>query len=470
MDRKEQHKRDLLRRWISGELTAREEAELRRAAQEDEVLRDAFAGYEATAEEDHAARLARLRSKTQRSAGAKRRPLVVWRAAAAVLLLLAAAWWLIPNVQDNAMSAPMAMEESSDADEGSAFGDSEAEDLILTEQAAEPAIAAGDESPEIDFEDATLTIARDDTPVIESDDELIAEALNEITTEESAPGGAAPDFSESFTTTYSVPIDQITANQLTDSFQVEYEADAVAIEVEEAPADPLEVSPPAPPPAAAKRSFPTQNQGYPTRLEDRMRATNAGPVVANNGFRVIEGKVLDGEGYPLIGASVIEQGTANGTITDFDGFYRIAVAENQASLLVNYTGYESQLVDLAEENELDIIMAESVALLDEVVVTGLGARQERQQASVAGSVGPTGGFRALRRYINDQTPVNTPRARIRVQFVVQADGSLTNLEVLNSTNTAYNDFAVELLQNGPAWQIEEGEAPIKAVYVVRLKG
>ena len=468
MDRKEQHTRDLLRRWISGDITAREESELRRAAQEDEALRDAFAGYEANADEDHNARLARIRARSSgKRAGGRVRSLVAWRVAAAVLLLLAVAWWLVPISQDNAMSAPLAVEETTSAkDEAIA----ETEPALPPETQSDAVVAELDDFPEVSSGTSSPDRARDEAPVvIEGDGELI------LAMEESEPGVGLTSEADMVASEPAAFSDVSISAGAEDLGRLDSDsalADVVALEVEEVPQDPLVVSPSAPPPPAAaeKRSFPTQNQGYPTRLDERYRVSNVGPPVANEGYRIIEGKVLDSEGYPLIGASVIEEGTANGTVTDFDGFYRLAVDQDNASLKATYTGYEAQLIAIAQENEVDIIMEESGMLLDEVVVTGLGVRQQEERANAAGSVAPLDGFRALRRYINEQTPVNTPRVRITVQFVVEADGTLRDFEVLNSTNTAYNDFAIQLLQNGPAWQIEEGDPPITAVYVVRLKG
>ena len=53
----------------------------------------------------------------------------------------------------------------------------------------------------------------------------------------------------------------------------------------------------------------------------------------------IKGAVTDAEGTPLIGVSIIEEGTANGQITDFDGNYSIEVLNSNASLVFSYLGF-----------------------------------------------------------------------------------------------------------------------------------
>lgn len=67
------------------------------------------------------------------------------------------------------------------------------------------------------------------------------------------------------------------------------------------------------------------------------------PVVAATSAqpKKVTGKVVDANGEPVIGATIKEQGTANGTITDFDGNFALDVADN-AMLEVSYIGYKSQ--------------------------------------------------------------------------------------------------------------------------------
>ncbi|MEL6973640.1 MAG: hypothetical protein AAFO02_26045, partial [Bacteroidota bacterium] len=104
MDHKQQHKRDLLRRWISGEITASEERELRQAARDDALLNDALSGYEQQAEADHAASIGRLRSKIAGQRKAKARTLPIWRVAAAVLVIGALGMWMFLPVAENTMA------------------------------------------------------------------------------------------------------------------------------------------------------------------------------------------------------------------------------------------------------------------------------------------------------------------------------------------------------------------------------
>ena len=63
----------------------------------------------------------------------------------------------------------------------------------------------------------------------------------------------------------------------------------------------------------------------------------------------VTGNVVDGMGEPIIGASVLEVGTTNGTITDFDGNFKIQVKPT-AQIRLSYVGFETQTVKVEGKN------------------------------------------------------------------------------------------------------------------------
>lgn len=88
----------------------------------------------------------------------------------------------------------------------------------------------------------------------------------------------------------------------------------------------------------------------------------------------ISGTVTDEMNEPLIGASVQERGTGNGTITDVNGFYRLSISSN-ATLEVSYLGYVTQEVRYSGSSVIDVTLMEDSRALDEVVVTALGIKK-----------------------------------------------------------------------------------------------
>ena len=80
----------------------------------------------------------------------------------------------------------------------------------------------------------------------------------------------------------------------------------------------------------------------------------------------VTGNVTDQIGEVVIGASILEKGTSNGTITDFDGNYAITVDAN-ATLVISYVGYQTQEVALKGKTVVNVVMSEDAQLLQEVV-------------------------------------------------------------------------------------------------------
>lgn len=97
----------------------------------------------------------------------------------------------------------------------------------------------------------------------------------------------------------------------------------------------------------------------------------------------VSGTVTDKEGAPLPGASIVEKGTTNGAQSDFDGNYTMEVANENAVLIVSYIGYATKEIPLNGQSVLDIILEESAAGLEEVVVVGYGTQKK---IDVTGSI------------------------------------------------------------------------------------
>ena len=93
------------------------------------------------------------------------------------------------------------------------------------------------------------------------------------------------------------------------------------------------------------------------------------------------GTVVDATGEGVIGATVMEKGTSNGAITDFDGNFTIKVNEG-AILTISYIGY--QTVELPAQAGMQVTLKDDAEMLQEVVVTGY---QVQRKADLTGSVG-----------------------------------------------------------------------------------
>jgi TonB-linked SusC/RagA family outer membrane protein len=101
--------------------------------------------------------------------------------------------------------------------------------------------------------------------------------------------------------------------------------------------------------------------------------------------QLVQGKVLDEYGLPLPGATVVEQGTNNGTLTDFDGKFSINVPED-AVLQFSFLGYSTVEVNVGGRTELEIQFTSVAANLDEVVVVGYGTQKKSVVTGAISSV------------------------------------------------------------------------------------
>lgn len=88
------------------------------------------------------------------------------------------------------------------------------------------------------------------------------------------------------------------------------------------------------------------------------------------------------DGLPIIGASVVEKGTTNGTITNLDGVFNLSVA-NGSSLEISYVGMETRDIKVNGPNKLTIVLKSSAIAIEEVVVTAMGIRQEKKRMNFA---------------------------------------------------------------------------------------
>ncbi|MBB3696955.1 SusC/RagA family TonB-linked outer membrane protein [Flammeovirga yaeyamensis] len=101
---------------------------------------------------------------------------------------------------------------------------------------------------------------------------------------------------------------------------------------------------------------------------------------------LLKGRVTDADSNePLPGVNVIIQNTTQGTTTNFDGEFTLAVASGE-SIVVSYIGYTEQIVPITTQTKLDIKLSVDVEALDEVVVIGYGTQKKKEITGAVGSV------------------------------------------------------------------------------------
>lgn len=101
----------------------------------------------------------------------------------------------------------------------------------------------------------------------------------------------------------------------------------------------------------------------------------------------VSGKVLDNNNETIIGGTVIEKGTTNGTTTDFDGNFNLSVGSRNAVLVVSYVGMKTQEISVGAKNSgLVIVLQPDTKVLDEVVVVGFGTQKKINSTGAVKSI------------------------------------------------------------------------------------
>ena len=170
----------------------------------------------------------------------------------------------------------------------------------------------------------------------------------------------------------------------------------------------------------------------------------------------IKGVVTDKTGMPIIGANVIEKGTTNGIITDFDGNYTLNVANGNAVLVFSYIGYKSQEIVVGNQKTIDVVLAEDTEMMDEVVVIGYGTQKKGDVTSAVSSVkaedftvGKIGDASELIKgkvaglTIAKGSGDPTAESTIRLRGVISINGSSTPLVLVDGVEGGLNTVAPE---------------------------
>ena len=128
----------------------------------------------------------------------------------------------------------------------------------------------------------------------------------------------------------------------------------------------------------------------------------------------ISGTVVDATGESVIGATVMEKGTSNGTITDFDGNFKIKVKEG-AILVVSYIGYQTQ--ELPAQSGMTVTLKDDAEVLQEVVVTGYTTQRK---ADLTGAISTVSVDEMAKQ--NENNPMKALQGRVP-GMNIQADGN-----------------------------------------------
>jgi len=105
--------------------------------------------------------------------------------------------------------------------------------------------------------------------------------------------------------------------------------------------------------------------------------------------KTVSGKVMDSNGVPLPGASILEKNTTNGTQSDFDGNFVLELKDENGTLVISYVGFIKQELLVKGQTTFTITLVEDTTTLDEVVVVGYGTTIKKNITTSVVSVDAT---------------------------------------------------------------------------------
>lgn len=414
---------DLLRRYLSGSVTAPEEAELERRARTDRPLADALAGLRAHPEADHAARVARLRARA-RGAVPRRRPAYArYAAAAAVLLLVGVAALWLPRMISPDDAVAQTAEPAPSAPERTESGPAETIDLSAADG----------------LEPTPTSPARSDSP---------SGGQEAYTAPATPPSNPKPsDASKRSGSRSSADESEVITESITEK----------VVAGNSAPPPPVRSR------AAGAESVPKLSA--PRTLAPTPNAGGLGPIST---FR--EGRVTNENGVPVVGAEVTLAGQPLGQTTDSSGVFRLPAGGMITEVEVIHPNYETESVELtAGSGPVQISLDRKLFQREEPVYDpspGVTIDLDNDAPSFAR---PTEGYAALRRRLETEAPDDLPTGKYKFSFLVNLDGTITDITFRGSPPRAVMDYLGTALVRTSEWSVVSGEEPVRVYFRVRLK-
>lgn len=186
-------------------------------------------------------------------------------------------------------------------------------------------------------------------------------------------------------------------------------------------------------------------------------------TMSANGFAqtVIKGNVTDNTGEPIIGASVIEQGTNTGGVTDLDGNFTITLTGNSKKLKISYVGMKPQVVNVSGKSVINVKLEDDATSLNDVVVIGYGAVKKKDLTGAVATVdnkaltqvpvaSASEALTGKMPGVQITTTEGSPDADVKIR--VRGGGSITQS---NDPLYIVDGFPVETISDIPASDIED---------------
>ena len=206
---------------------------------------------------------------------------------------------------------------------------------------------------------------------------------------------------------------------------------------------------------------------FESESDKKMKLAKVATILPQN--NMIKGRVTDGKGEPLIGASVTYKGTNIGTITNMNGEFSLVKKDDKKRLTAEYIGYDPVEIQVDTSRTMLIAMNENKQALNEVVVVGYGAKKNKKSTTLGSdakvkeqtekeiTLQPVIGKRSYQKYLKENLvrPADEKCAQVKgkvvLTFLVNKEGRPFYIKVKESLCESADKEAIRLIQEGPDW-------------------
>ncbi|WP_138994660.1 M56 family metallopeptidase [Larkinella sp. C7] len=208
----------------------------------------------------------------------------------------------------------------------------------------------------------------------------------------------------------------------------------------------------------------------------------------------VSGKVIDNDGQPLPGATLIVRNTTSGAQTDMQGRYELKNVPSDAKIVASFVGYVSQEKDVDGKKTLDFKLVPKVDSLDRIVVVGYALPPKSTNTTTITAPPATnnakdgvfttveqmpefpGGNRALGQYLaeNLRYPPDAQRnntdGTVFVQFTIGKNGAIYGIRVKKGVGDGCDEEAVRIIGKMPSWKpgLQNGR-PVAVQYILPIQ-
>ena len=206
---------------------------------------------------------------------------------------------------------------------------------------------------------------------------------------------------------------------------------------------------------------------FESESDKKMKLAKVATILPQN--NMIKGRVTDGKGEPLIGASVTYKGTNIGTITNMNGEFSLVKKDDKKRLTAEYIGYDPVEIQVDTSRTMLIAMNENKQALNEVVVVGYGAKKNKKSTTLGSdakvkeqtekeiTLQPVIGKRSYQKYLKEHLvrPTDEKCAQVKgkvvLTFLINKEGRPFYIKVKESLCESADKEAIRLIQEGPDW-------------------